>query len=91
MAKEQYTIDVFHECIGQYKDKDIVFVLFIALKHWKILMIHFWRFSINAILLFFKLWFFKGNLKIKYNEREWSIFCNVIKVTKSHNFHYKKK
>lgn len=33
MAKEQYTVDVFHECIGQYKDKDIVFVLFIALKH----------------------------------------------------------
>lgn len=24
MAKEQYTIDVFRECIGQYKDKDIV-------------------------------------------------------------------
>lgn len=32
MAKEQYTIDVFRECIGQYKDKDIVVVLFIALK-----------------------------------------------------------
>lgn len=52
MAKEQYTIDVFHECIGQFKDKDIVVVLFIALKHWKILMIHFWRFSINAIILY---------------------------------------
>lgn len=50
MAKEQYTIDVFRECIGQYKD--IVFVLFIALKHWKILMVHFWRFSINAIILY---------------------------------------
>lgn len=52
MAKEQYTIVVFRECIGQYKDKDIVVVLFIALKHWKILMIHFRRFSINAIILF---------------------------------------
>lgn len=31
MAKEQYAIDVFRECIGQYKD--IVVVLFIALKH----------------------------------------------------------
>lgn len=41
MAKEQYTIDVFRECIGQYKDKDIVVVLFIALKHCRILMIHF--------------------------------------------------
>lgn len=30
MAKEQYTIDVFRECIGQYKDKDIV-VYFLSL------------------------------------------------------------
>lgn len=39
------------------------------------------------IKILFKLWFFKGNLKkIKYNECEWFIFCNVIKVIKSNNF-----
>lgn len=52
MAKEQYTIDVFRECIGQYKDKDIVVVLFIALKHWKILMIHFDDFQLMQLYFF---------------------------------------
>lgn len=52
MVKEQYIIDVFCECIGQYKDKDIVVVLFIVLKYWKILMIYFWWFLINVIIFF---------------------------------------